>query len=502
MISNKIIKYILLNFGDRVYNVDLNKIIYRRLDKYLLEEKILTKEEIMDLWSKLFEVSNETISFFDINRSTIEKVGLNWIEHYKVIPFNETPKKVSVIISDPFDVEPICLIEKLYNKQVEVYCDNLIEIQQLINLLSVNNNFEHNLDKKKVEKILDSIIISACNHNVSDLHFDIKNNKGQLFFRKDGILFKFMDFDLSLYNKIINKIKLESNLDITLTNKPLDGYWHYIRGKNKIDIRVSMIPTIDGERVVLRLLNYQSKNKSLKELGFTNKQYQDIISCLNGGGIIFLTGPTGSGKTTTLYSILEFIKNHNKNIMTVEDPIEKKVEGISQIPLNSLDYSEILKNIIRQDPDVIMIGEIRDSETAQMAIKLAQTGHLVLTTIHSKDSLGVLLRLENLGLKRYLIHDTIKLIISQRLIRNKCNSCHGISSDNCKDCFGTGYSGRKMIAEVIKIDNVIKEFLEKDNYKHLILKYKQEDLFKNVCKPLLENNNILYEELIQLGLTD
>ena len=337
---------------------------------------------------------------------------------------------------------------------------------------------------------------------MSDLHFDIKNNKGQLFFRKDGILFKFMDFDLSLYNKIINKIKLESNLDITLTNKPLDGYWHYIRGKNKIDIRVSMIPTIDGERVVLRLLNYQSKNKSLKELGFTNKQYQDIISCLNGGGIIFLTGPTGSGKTTTLYSILEFIKNHNKNIMTVEDPIEKKVEGISQIPLNSLDYSEILKNIIRQDPDVIMIGEIRDSETAQMAIKLAQTGHLVLTTIHSKDSLGVLLRLENLGLKRYLIHDTIKLIISQRLIRNKCNSCHGISSDNCKDCFGTGYSGRKMIAEVIKIDNVIKEFLEKDNYKHLILKYKQEDLFKNVCKPLLENNNILYEELIQLGLTD
>ena len=502
MISNDIIKYMLINHQEKIYNYDLNKIVYRRLDNYLFEESIINKQELLDMWCELFKIKNESVSYFDLNINTINKVTLEWIEFYKMIPFDESVKKVKLLIDNPYDIERISIVKKLFDKSVEIYCDVLNEIQQLINLLSINDFKGLSVDKKKVDKILDSIIISASKHNVSDIHFDIKEKKGCLFFRKDGSLIKFMDYDLIFYQKLLNKIKILSNIDITLSNRPMDGQWSFIKGKIKVDIRVSTIPTIEGERVVLRLLNYKYKNKTLNELGFNEKQYKDIINSLNGGGIIFLTGPTGSGKTTTLYAMLEHLKNNNKNIMTIEDPIEKKIEGISQISLNSLTYASILKNIVRQDPDIIMIGEIRDAETAQLAIKLAQTGHLILTTIHSKDSLGVILRLENLGINKYMIIDTLKLIVSQRLLRVECDNCKQTVNITCKKCFGTGYSSRVLLGEVIRFNDKCKELLMKDNYKELILKEKEKDLFINVSKPLLDKKIINYKELILLGLTE
>lgn len=501
MISNKIIKYMLLKYPDRIYNLDLSKIIYRRLDKYLYDEKILNKNEHFEMLVDIFKVRNDYITYFDLNKETVNKLSLDWIEYYKMIPFDETVKKVKLLIDNPFDIFRISMVEQLFEKKVEVYFDELGEIQQLINLISIQDFNDIESDKKRIDKVLESIIISANNQQVSDIHFDIKDKRGCLYFRKDGSLIKFIEYDLSFYYKLLNKIKILSKIDITISNQPLDGSWTFEKGKNRIDIRVSTIPTIEGERIVLRLLNYKYKNIKLSELGFNEKQYNDIISALKGGGIIFLTGPTGSGKTTTLYAMLEFLKNNNKNIMTIEDPIERKIEGISQIPLNSLSYSQILKNIIRQDPDIIMIGEIRDSETAQMAIKLAQTGHLILTTIHSKDSLGVLLRLENLGIDKHLIVDTLKLIVSQRLLRVRCCDCLG-KIESCKKCYGTGYSGRILLGEVLKFNNYHKELMSKNNYKELIFKELKNDLFINVYKPLLDNNVIEYDELIQAGLVE
>ena len=502
MISSKIRKFMVLNHPDRVYNLDLGKIVYRRLDRYLYEERIINKDELHQLWCEIFEIKKDHVSYFDINSETINKITLDWIEFYKIIPFSETSKKVKVLTDDPLNLEKIRLVEEIYEKPVDIYCDDITEIEQLISLISLKEQSTIEVDKKKVEKVLESIIISANNHEVSDIHFEVENYKGCLYFRKDGSLIKFIDYDLSFYYKLLIKIKILSNMDITITNSPLDGSWTFNKGKTKIDIRVSTIPTLEGERVVLRLLNYKYKTKKLNELGFTEKQYNDITASLNGGGIIFLTGPTGSGKTTTLYAMLEYIKDQNKNIMTIEDPIERKIEGISQIPLNSLSYVHILKSIIRQDPDVIMIGEIRDLETAQMAIKLAQTGHLILTTIHSKDSLGVLLRLENLGISKYLIVDTLKLVVSQRLLRVKCGDCNGLRNIKCKKCFGTGYYKRILIGEVLKFNNQSKDLLLNDNYKELIMKKMENDLFKNIYKPLLDRKIIEYDELIHSGLIE
>ena len=283
-------------------------------------------------------------------------------------------------------------------------------------MIAIDTNEKRQKDYDKVLKLLDSLIKTANNYHASDIHFKVSRKSVDVFYRIDGVLRQLLSIDLNSYHQLITKIKLLAGLDITISMQPQDGHFAYQKNNYKSDIRVSTIPTIDGERFVLRIFNMEDSVTSLEELGFNEQQLKDILDSLHGGGIIFVTGPTGSGKTTTLYALIDLLKKEQYNIMAVEDPIERRINEITQIPLNMLDYPTILKSIMRQDPDIIMLGEIRDVETAKMAVRLAQTGHLILSTIHTTDSIGVIARFENMGIPKYLIVDAIKLVISQRLL--------------------------------------------------------------------------------------
>lgn len=500
MITKSIIEYLLLK-EIRYDGVDLHNITSRRLDLYLYEEKIINKEQLVDLWCSKFNFKKEDITYFDINKSTISKISVALMNKLLIIPFEETNKFVKILIDDPFKVSEIAEIEQIYKKRTELYYMDSDDMKNLINLFFVSTDITKSAnDYDKVMKLLDSLIKTSSFYNASDLHFKISEKEVELFYRIDGVLKELTTIDLNSYHQLITKVKILSNLDITITLAPQDGHFLYQKGQLKVDVRVSTIPTIDGERLVLRFFNSASDILTIDNLGFTQQQLNTIKENLHGGGIVFVTGPTGSGKTTTLYSFLNYLKQDNRNIMTVEDPIEKRIEGVTQIPLNMLDYPTILKSLVRQDPDVIMLGEIRDAETAKMAVRLAQTGHLILSTIHTNDSIGVISRLENMGIPKYLIVDAIKLVISQRLLRKPCPECRAIEKEYCDKCHHTGYSGRIMVSEVLNFDSKIKEYIMLDNYKKLITDYKVGNFLMDTANLLLSENLITMEEIIRTGI--
>ena len=498
MIINDV-KEFCLSENIKLGTLDLKRITSRRLDLYLKEEKYWCEEQLVKFWLKYAGVQNTHLNFFDFNKKVVSALSWEMINYLQMIPFDENSRVVKILLSDPYQMDKICLIEQLFQKRSELYYSSKEDIMQLINLIAIDMSDKNQHDYDKVLKLLDSLIKTANNYHASDIHFKISKKCVDVYYRIDGVLRQLLSIDLNSYHQLITKIKLLANLDITISMQPQDGHFAYQKNNYKSDIRVSTIPTIDGERLVLRIFNMEDEITSLDDLGFNEEQLSDIKSSLNGGGIIFVTGPTGSGKTTTLYAFIEMLKTKNLNIMAVEDPIERRIEEITQIPLNMLDYPTILKSIMRQDPDILMLGEIRDTETAKMAVRLAQTGHLILSTIHTTDSIGVIARLENMGIPKYLIVDAIKLVISQRLLRKPCSACHG-TSGGCSVCHHSGYQGRVMIAEVIKFDQQIRNDIMRPQYKQLIKEYKKGSFLNDQARKMLEENLITMEEVTRAGI--
>lgn len=496
----KDVKEYCLSENIKLGTLDLKRITSRRLDLYLKEEKYWSNEQLVNFWEKYAGVHQERINFFDFNKKTISTVSWDLINHLQIIPFDENGKVVKLLVSDPYKMTPITILEQLYEKRSELYFASKEEITELINLIAIDSNDKKQKDYDKVVKLLDSLIKTANNYHVSDIHFKINKRNVDVSFRIDGVLKELLSIDLNSYHQLLTKIKLLASLDITISMQPQDGHFVYQKHNYKSDIRVSTIPTIDGERLVLRIFNIEQEIEQLEDLGFNDEQLSDIKKSLSGGGIIFVTGPTGSGKTTTLYAFIDYLKRSNLNIMSVEDPVERRIDEITQIPLQLLDYPTILKSIMRQDPDVIMLGEIRDTETAKLAVRLAQTGHLILTTIHTPDSISVITRLENMGIPKYLIVDAIKLVISQRLLRKPCPVCHYEERDSCPNCHSEGYVGRIMVSEVIRFDNVIKNDIMKPMYKQLIFEYKKGSFLKDQALKMIQAKQITLEEVNRSGI--
>ena len=363
------------------------------------------------------------------------------------------------------------------------------------------------LDKKdieiKIDKYIYDLIDLALENRASDIHIEAFKTYAKIRLRIDGKLREIERLELKSYEKLVTKIKLISMMDISEKRRPQDGNLN-LKGFDDIDFRVSSLSTINGEKIVIRILSLAEFEKNANLLGFSEKSLRQIANTLllNSGLIIF-SGPTGSGKSTSLYSILNKLNTGDNNILTVEDPVEYKIEGINQISVNEkidLSFAKILRSILRQDPDIIMIGEIRDSETAKIAIRAAITGHLVLTTLHTKDALSSVIRLKDLGVDDYLIAQATNLLASQRLVRKLCeckkedrltdtefnllSKFEKINRDmtiyrpcGCEKC-NEGYRGRRVIEEVFEVDSTmkdlfkdinknnqkIKEKLEKDNF--------------------------------------
>ncbi len=330
-------------------------------------------------------------------------------------------------------------------------------IQQRLNSLSRDDNLD---DDNQVSKILSFILEKAAQENASDIHLESLSTRKQIRLRINGSL-KQIAIPEELDERLFIKVKLHSGMDIAQKRAPQDGHFPFISNKGcHFDLRVSTVPGIYGEKIVLRLLPTTSIQFSLEEMGFSKNHISIIQQCLRSKtGMILFTGPTGSGKTTSLYSILKEMQSEALNILTIEDPVEYRLNGITQVEVNNLagiSFASALRSFLRQDPDVLLVGEIRDTETAQIAARAAQTGHLVLSTLHSNNVFEAIHRLSNLGVKGDDIATSLKLLVSQRLVPRIC-SCGG--NVNCKICFGKGISGRVPILEMLKITPAIKKML-------------------------------------------
>jgi general secretion pathway protein E/type IV pilus assembly protein PilB len=368
---------------------------------------------------------------------------------------------------------------------------------------------------------LESLVKEAQSLRSSDIHIEVYDDKCRIRFRVDGQLIERHKVNKAEYPTLINKIKISAKCDIAEKRLPQDGRIRYTVSNSKIDIRVSILPTLHGEKVVLRLLGNDASHIDILKLGFTDDELERYKTAIQKThGIILISGPTGSGKTTTLYATLKQLNKPKSNILTIEDPIEYTLDGVNQVQLNDdigLTYSEALRTFLRQDPDVIMLGEIRDAATAQMAIRAALTGHLVLSTIHTNSAWGTISRLIDMGVPAYLLANTINLSVAQRLVRILCPHCkkeeafdamelpkafrtakisRQFKPVGCNQCYFTGYKGRKAVYEVINITRELSEAIKEQ--KATINEYcklnKISTLAANVLD-LFEQGNTSLEEI-------
>ncbi len=382
---------------------------------------------------------------------------------------------------------------KVKEDELLFYLSNIDIQNNLYTLLLSKNDFD-------IKEFLSLLLIFALSKNSSDIHFESCEESFIVRFRIDGSLKVFARYEKKYFYQLSSYIKLKAKLDLTLSRLPQNGRFSSFLDAKKYDFRVSFMPTILGESLVIRILNEFTIEKNLNKIGFLEDNLLLIKkSILQNRGLILVTGPTGSGKTTTLYSILSELNNSSKKIITVEDPIEYQIKGIQQIPINNeigLSFSKILKDILRQDPDIIFIGEIRDEKSLSLAIQAALTGHLVLSTLHTNDSISTINRLYDLKAKPFLISNTLKTIIAQRLVLKLCSCLKG-----CEACNYTKFQGRVMISEVLNIDSTLSFLISKNSSYEEIKEYLKTKNFKSLeddAKKKIEDKLTTYEEVYKV----
>lgn len=401
--------------------------------------------------------------------------------NYKVVPIEKVHNTLTLLIEKGYRSHSIL-------KELELLTDSKVVLEEVsteeINKL-LSTHYKYNKDINPTltnnSDFLISIINEAKALKSSDIHIESYAGKCRVRFRIDGKLIERHVIKKEEYTAFINKIKIKSRLDIAEKRLPQDGRIQINEGLDKTDIRVSVLPSLYGEKVVLRLLNNDSSHIDINSLGFDKKQLEDYLRILKKShGIVLISGPTGSGKTTTLYATLKLLNKESNNILTIEDPIEYTIEGVNQVQLKEsigLTFSSALRTFLRQDPDIIMLGEIRDAETAQMAIRAALTGHLVLSTIHTNSAWGTVSRLIDMGVPPFLLASTLNMTIAQRLVRKLCSHCKKMVINDttilkdikelyeavgCDKCYHTGYMGRIAIYEVIPIDYHASDMIKKN----------------------------------------
>ncbi|MEJ7620607.1 MAG: GspE/PulE family protein [Aquificaceae bacterium] len=422
------------------------------------------------------------------------------VKSYRLVPVEEgegfikvlAPRGVNPIVLEELrfslgkEIIPIFLPEEEFSQRLqEVLAQEEVRIEGEEGEETQIRDILYEEETSPAVSFVNQTLIKAVNLSASDIHIEPYENTSIVRLRLDGILHEYTRIPLSLHEQVVSRIKVLANLNVAERRVPQDGKIAVRVGKRHLDIRVSVVPTVFGERVVLRLLEKGGKLLRLEDLGLWE---EDLIKLRRLAqkpyGIVLATGPTGAGKSTTLYAMILEIKSPKRNIITIEDPPEYQIEGVSQIQVNpkvGLTFAVGLRAILRQDPDVIMVGEIRDSETAEIAVQSALTGHLVLSTLHTNDAPSAITRLFDLGIEPFLIASALEGVIAQRLVRKICPNCKepykpteeelselGLSGEytfyrgrGCEHCMGTGYRGRTGIYEVLEVDEDVKKHILK-----------------------------------------
>lgn len=526
------------------------------LDKALVEKGLIKEEDLLMLLVRELNIPFINLSKYKIDSSLMDVIPEKIARQYGIVPLSALDKTMTVAISDPFNVFAIDDLKNLTGKEIDVVMSTNEEILKAISAFygeSSTASFDEiredfrtedfeiveeeddsvsdidsvdESEKAPIIRMVNLIIRDALKQRASDIHMEPMEDSMRVRYRVDGVLRNVLDVPKESQNAVIVRIKIMSRLDITSSMIPQDGRFKLKSGKKEVDFRVSLLPTTHGQKVVMRVLDKANLSVGLGGLGLTKKALDLVDEAIKKPfGMILVTGPTGSGKSTTLYSMISELNTIDKNIITVEDPVEYLIEGLTQIhahPEIGLTFAAGLRSILRQSPDVVMVGEIRDNETADIAIKASLTGQLVLSTLHTNDASGTLTRLIDMGVEPFLVASSLVLVSAQRLCRKICTACkeeRDIPPDilsrlkfeipsktkfyhgkGCDACEGSGYLGRMSITEILDIDDTIREMLlegkSSEDIKQYAVKEKGMDtLFSDAMRKCMEGSTTIEEVL-------
>ena len=469
------------------------------------ELNLTDEKKIIEILSKSYSLDTVDLKKYKINDKLKKIVPLDYIRSNTLVPFEIANGILKIAIPDASKLSLMKNLKTMTKMDPELYAATISDIGDFITRMSggeVKLSPGQKLEQvKKKEKIVpievesdvinfgDKVIGEAIDMEASDIHIEAFRNTSNVRFRVDGILKvmdKFTKFLHSNYNAVVTRVKIISKLDIAERRMPQDGASTFKRGDKEVDLRISILPTKNNERIVMRILNKDAGDKELNELGFEENDLKKLIKAVTSPqGMVLVTGPTGSGKTTTLYSILKHINKPSMNILTAEDPVEYELEGIGQVHVREdigYTFASALRSFLRQDPEVILVGEIRDKDTVDIALKAALTGHLVFSTIHTNDAPSTITRLQNMGTPNYLISAALSLIMAQRLARKTCSECKIIDENatpkllnsigflpeqssrakiykgkGCDHCNKSGYKGRMGVYEILEVTKELKQ---------------------------------------------
>lgn len=513
MTMDRLIRYIVEQIRNGVYELSI-------IDNYdyIKEQQVLEKlaHELSLLYIDLDSI--------DMDYKLTQRVPLAQLKKHLALPLSEDDMSVTVAFNDPLDIEAQEGIQRLFprkilkvavatKKQINAYLYK-VELKDSVkglvkkirDELNSINNIEDQQEASSILLLIDVVLKSCINGRASDIHIEPTEKNCVVRGRVDGKLTEMFIFEKDIYPPMASRLKLLANLNIAEKRKPQDGRFSTLVGSREYDFRISTLPILYGESMVMRVLDKQKALVKLEDAGMDTASYHKLLKGLEAPyGIILVTGPTGSGKTTTLYGALNELRNVEDKVITVEDPVEYRMNLIQQVQVNpkvGLSFADALRSILRQDPDKIMIGEIRDHETLEIAIKAALTGHLVISTLHTNDAISSIPRMVDMGIEHYLISGALVAIQAQRLVRKICPHCkveEKIASSTieeigafipegakfytgtgCKECNDSGYMGREMICEVLNISEELSALIAKGAPKDVMLEQARKEGFVNI----------------------
>lgn len=483
----------------------------KRLGEVLIEQGYITENQMLEAMAVKMDCQVVSVNSLTVDIEAVEKIPRQVAEKYCVLPVEMTGNNLQVVVNDPLNFYGLEDVRQITGMELTIFLSEKIPLLKAIHFYyaeisakeAANKANEatttQGVEEMEVEEgdddtpiinLLNSLIQRAYSTNASDIHIEPFEDKTSIRMRIDGTIVDYVTLRTNVHNSLIARIKILAELDIAERRAPQDGHFKVRQPEGFLNIRVSVIPTVFGEKAVLRLLAGNARIDNGNQFGMLEEDYQKLLHMLRSpNGIIYLTGPTGSGKTTTLYMILEELAKRNVNISTIEDPVEKNLPRVNQMQVNSLaglTFETGLRALLRQDPDIIMLGETRDSETAAISVRSALTGHLVFSTLHTNDAASSAIRLKDMGLEPYLIANSMVGVVAQRLMRKVCQECCeereltpddekliGASADSglppmvkkacgCPACNHTGYRGRIAVHEIMFVDKEIRRMITED----------------------------------------
>lgn len=507
----------------------------KRLGDTLITNGFITEQQLIEVLEFQLGIPHVSLYKYQIDRSIAQIIPESLAIRYQVIPIKKKGNKLTVAMADPLDyyaiddlrmttgfqIEPVIATKDELSKTIDRFYGMQETVKEIMQQLPKEEyeDEENQSDDAPIRRMVNQIIQNAVQQQASDIHFDPTDHELRIRFRVDGVIRTEQTVSKHMQPIVTARLKVMANLNIAEKRLPQDGRIQMVIDHRTIDIRVSTLPTVNGEKVVLRLLDLSQAVKHIEQLGFTEEHAQKFRRMFKKAyGLILITGPTGSGKTSTLYAALNELNHDDVNIITVEDPVEYQLQGVNQVQVNEkieLTFAKGLRSILRQDPNIIMVGEIRDTETAEMAIRSALTGHLVLSTLHTNDAVSSMTRLIDMGIEPFLISSSVSGVVAQRLVRRVCTDCAEeyrptieeqllldqyhiekpklLKGRGCSKCNRTGYRGRIAIHELLELDEQMKQMIVEKKPDSAYREYFKEKGFVTMVEDGLKK--------VRLGLT-